>query len=124
MYVSASDSDAAYTLTFPLGVRDRAGADERWNLLRVMNVGNTGATDIDFYFYNQDGTQQMTWLDQVAGQYAIVDLANLRTATFGTLGTGWVGTIVVTSDQPVVGTSDVLWGTYRYGAFNAVPVSP
>lgn len=125
MYASVSDADQAYTLAFPTGWRRRNTASDRWNLLRVMNVGTTGATDVDFYFYNEDGTLAMSYPDQVASQYSIVDGMNLKNAAlFGTLGDTWNGTIVVTSDQPIVGTSDMLWSADRYGAFNAVPVSP
>jgi hypothetical protein len=125
MFVSASDADAAYMLSFPLGVRDRTGGDQRWNLLRVMNVGGGAVATVDMGFYNQDGTLKMSWEGQTASQYAIVDLANLKIpGTFGVLGDPWLGTIVVTSTQPVVGTSDVLWGSARYGAYNAVPLTP
>jgi hypothetical protein len=121
MYASVTDDAAAYSVAFPVGYRVPSGTTARWNLLRVMNVGGAAATDIDLYFYNANGTLQMSWLNQTADQYAIVDLANLKYATFSSLGTNWTGTIVVTSDQPIVATSDVLWGSYRYGAYNAVP---
>jgi len=120
MYTSITDNDAAYTLAFPTAWRRRGTASDRWSLLRVMNIGNTTATDIDFYFYNEDGTLQWSLLDQTATQYAIVDGMNLR--GFTNLGANWHGTILVTSDQPVVGTSDLLWSADRYGAFNAYPL--
>ncbi len=125
MYASVTGDDAAYAVSFPVAYRAPSGTTApRWNLLRVMNVGTATATDIDFYFYNQSGTLKMLWLDQSAAQFAIVDNANLKYTDFDTLGTNWTGTIVVTSDQPIVATSDVLWGSARYGAYNAVPFTP
>jgi hypothetical protein len=122
MYASVTGDEAAYAVAFPLAYRVPSGTNRRWDLLRVMNMGGGTATDIDFYFYNQDGSLQMSWLDQTADQYAIVDLMNLRYTTFGALGSSWTGTVWVTSDQPIVATADVLWAS-RYGAYNAVPVS-
>ncbi|RLC73977.1 MAG: hypothetical protein DRI79_00150 [Chloroflexi bacterium] len=124
MYASVTDDDAATTLAIPTAWRRRnQPADNRWNLLRVMNVGTGTANDIDFYFYNWDGTLAMEYLDQSAVQYQIVDGMNLRTSTFGdVLGDDWKGTVVVTSDQPIVATSDLLWSADRYGAFNAEPL--
>jgi len=120
MYASVSDSDASQMLAIPTAWRRRSTASDRWSLLRIMNVGTAEATDVDFYFYNQNGTLAMSLLDQSAVQYQIVDGMNLRSAaTFGALSDDWVGTIVITSDQPIVGTSDLLWSAAQYGAFNA-----
>jgi hypothetical protein len=124
MYASVTDDDARQAVAFPVAYRVPSGTSARWNLLRIMNVGAAAASDIDIYFYNQDGTLQMSWLNQTAARYAIVDNANLKYTTFNALGTNWTGTIVVTSDQPIVATSDVLWGSYRYGAYNAAPFTP
>ena len=124
MFTSATSSEAAYTLAFPAAYRHRTGINNHWNLLRVMNVGTGATADVDFYFYNTDGTLAMSWLDQSAVQYAIVDEANFRAATFDALGTSWTGTVVVVSSEPVVGSSDVLWSADRFGAYNAIPVAP
>jgi hypothetical protein len=120
MFTSVSDADAATTLVFPTGWRRRNTATDRWNLLRVMNVGTSAASDVDFYFYNLDGSLKMQMLNQTAPKFSIVDGMNMK--GFTALGTTWQGTIVVTSDQPVVGTADLLWSADRYGAFNAHPL--
>ena len=111
-------------VAIPTAWRRRNTATDRWNLLRVMNVGGATATDIDFKFYNQDGTLAMQYLNQSAAQYQIVDGMNLRTSTFeSALGDTWNGTVVVTSDEPIVATSDLLWSAARYGAFNGYPMA-
>lgn len=127
MYTSAADGDASTTLAYPMVYRYYGTHPLYWNLIRTMNVG-TGDATVDILFYDQNGTLDKSWLGQTASQYQIVDGANLKGSAFNDLGNSWVGTVVISSTQPMVGTSDVLWfwttSSSGFGAYNAYPFTP
>lgn len=88
------------------------GTGVEWSNPIVQVPGDTAATNIDFFFYNANGTEQAagTYINQSApanGQLAVV----LKSSTFSALGTSWRGSLRITSDVPIVCGVENRWST-------------
>jgi hypothetical protein len=117
-YTTLGPSDGGTEIFFPAAYRIYSGSKpQQWTLLRLQNVTGSDATDVDIHFYDRDGNEVSNILDQTILANQSLGL-NFKTQT--SLGSDFVGSIYVTSDQDLVGAMDILWGNDQLASYNAV----
>jgi hypothetical protein len=123
-YATGGMSAAATECFYPAAFR--VGPNTTYNQIRLQNPGSTDATDIDFYLYDRDGTEttiaEFTNRTLDAGKsYGTL----LKLTEFSPVGTNWNGALRITSDQPLICTSDLLMDTKgRMASYEAMGVTP
>ena len=121
MYGMADTTQGSDSLYMPSVYRVLgAGAASVYSRLIVANLSDTAPMDIDWYFYDRDGNQ-----DLVKHHTVLADgVKNLQTqlSPFTSLGNNWEGSVYVTSTGPMVGIVDTLWvaGSVRMSTYDAI----
>lgn len=109
-YAAGGQSGASTECFYPAGFR--VGPSTKYNQVRLQNPGTTDATDVDFYFYDRDGTETTV---AAYGDLTIEGEKSkgylLKAPDLSALGTNWVGGFRITSDQPLLCTTDLLMDT-------------
>jgi hypothetical protein len=117
-YTAKGVADGGAEVFFPAAYRIYNGSKAvQWTLLRLQNVTASDATDVDIYFYDRDGSLVDSALNQSIPANQSLGL-NFKSSSG--LGSDFVGTSYVTSDQNLVGVMDVLWGSKQLASYNAV----
>jgi hypothetical protein len=128
MSLGAAASTATNTCYLPYAARNMTGgAGTEWSLLRVVNTSGSPTSNVDFYFFNANGTSAGTWLDQSAtANGGTVNGANMKTTTFNFLGSGFKGSLRVTADVAINCLAEVLWSddggsiANQYATYNGI----
>jgi hypothetical protein len=128
MSLGSAASTASNTCYLPYVARTlTGGAGTEWSLLRVVNTSGSATNNVDFYFFNANGTSAGTWLDQSAtANGGVVNGANLKQAGFSFLGSSFKGALRVTSDVAISCLSEALWSddggniANQYATYNGV----
>jgi len=123
-YAAGGMSAAATECFYPAGFR--IGPTTTYNQIRLQNPGTTDATDVDFHFYNRSGTETTVAAFTNRTINAEKSYATLLKLTdFDALGTNWTGGIRITSDQPLICTTDLLMESFgRMASYEATGISP
>jgi hypothetical protein len=89
--------------------------------LSIINVSDPAQpAELNFYFYDRDGNLDDT-VTRSIGQYQSTTIYTQRTGYDATLGSNWMGSVYVTSTQPIAGVVDTMWSdTLEQSSYNAI----
>jgi hypothetical protein len=123
-YAAGGQSAAATECFYPAGFR--IGPTTTYNQIRLQNPGTVNATDVDFHFYSRSGTETTVAAFTNRTINAEKSYATLLKLTdFDALGTNWTGGVRITSDQPLICTTDLLMESFgRMASYEATGISP
>jgi hypothetical protein len=123
-YAAGGQSAAATECFYPAAFR--IGPNTTYNQIRLQNPGTVNATDVDFHFYSRSGTETTVAAFTNRTINAEKSYATLLKLTdFDALGTNWTGGIRITSDQPLICTTDLLMESFgRMASYEATGISP
>jgi hypothetical protein len=98
-------------------------SEEQWDqysILRIQNPTTSNATDVDIYYYDQDGTLtfQESNLTIVAGRSLSRNTRN-HCATIP-LGGNWSGSVRIQSNQPLVAVAETLKSGQWLASYNSI----
>lgn len=120
MHVLADPAQGSNILYVPAAYRIlHAGPATMHTRVLVANLSDQEAT-VDFWFYDRDGNMDHL-LRRTAPANGTKQILTHIDSQAGPLGDNWVGSVHVTSTQPVVGIVDTLWewGSARMATYNA-----
>lgn len=114
----AQGSDTLYVPTVY-----RVACGSKWcplSRLSVINLSDPAQTaNLDFYFYDRDGNLDLS-LPRAIDKYQTV-VIQMSKSYADSLGDNWVGSVYVTSDQPIGAVVDTMWTeTIEQGTYNAI----
>jgi LysM repeat protein len=119
----AGANESANALYFPLMQRS-GGSWSNWSAALIQNLSTTDAASVNLYFYDRSGNLDLTLPNEII-QPSSGRGFNTRTGgtvpatTFDPLGDNWVGSLYVTSGQPVIGSAQMIFGSDS-SAYNAM----
>jgi outer membrane biosynthesis protein TonB len=123
-YAAGGQAAGATACFYPAAFRIKNSGfnnNGKFNQIRLQNVMTTDATNVDFRFYNRSGGAGTTIAAltnlTIEGEKSQAYL--LKSPDLSVLGTNWVGGIRVTSDQPLLCTSEILNGNIRMASYEA-----
>ncbi len=85
---------------------ESGGNWNQWSIIRIQNPGTTTANNVDIYFYDQAGNQTWQILDRTIADGSIYS-HNTKNDN-PPLGHNWTGSVLITSDQPLVAVVETL----------------
>lgn len=95
----------------------------QFSLIRIQNPTTTNATDVDIYFFNQDGTTALQQLNESVAAGKSLNLNTRNQCSTLTLGGSWSGSVYIKSNVPVVAVAETLWGALKMNAYNGYSVT-
>ncbi len=93
---------------------------DQYSILRIQNPTTSNATDVDIYYYDQNGTLtfQESNLTIVAGRSLSRNTRN-HCATIS-LGGNWTGSVRIQSNQPLVAVAETLKSGQWLASYNSI----
>lgn len=118
MYAMPSLAQGSTTLYMPVAYRV-LGSSGVYSRLLVANLSGAEAT-VDFRFYSRAGHMDYLHRRKVPGNG--VKNVQMQLSPLASLGDDWIGSVYVTTNQPVVAIVDSLWaaGMERIATYNAI----
>ena len=97
---------------------ESGGNWNQWSIIRIQNPGTTTANNVDIYFYDQAGN--LTWqiLDRTIAGGAIYS-HNTKNDN-PPLGHNWTGSMLITSDRPLVAVVETLHTDDWMASYNGI----
>lgn len=116
-YSAVGPSSGGTKIFFPVAYRIYSGSTPvQWSLLRLQNTTDNNA-QADIRVCDRDGNV----IDRRRNQFIPANQSlGLNFKNLSDLGSGFTGTVWVTSDQPLVGVMDIRWSNQQLVTYNAL----
>lgn len=117
-YLAMGPSSGGTQVFFPLAYHIYSDSKPvQYSLLRLQNTTDTGATNVDIFFYDRTGKEIYKRLNRsIPARQSL----GLNFKSLSALGSNFTGTVYVTSDQNLVGVMDILWSNLQLVSYNAI----
>lgn len=111
-YGLAGLNESGNALYFPFMQRS-GGTWTYWSAALIQNLSETDDADIHLYYYDRDGNLDLdftaTVLASSGNGYNTKNGGTVPESTFNALGNNWLGSLYVTSDQPIIGATQMIY---------------